>query len=197
MRSERLQAFTDGVVAVIITIMVLEMHPPEAVTPQALLALWPVFLSYILSFIYVGIYWNNHHHFAHLIHEVTGGILWANLGLLFFLSLIPFTTAWAGEHGFAPLPTALYGVSLLMTALAWSVLQFTIMRAQGRESALKQALGADWKGKISSVLYLAGIGLAFVAPAVSYVMYAAVAALWIVPDRRIERFLKELARTKG
>ena len=194
MKPERLQAFTDGVVAVIITIMVLEMHAPEAVTLQALLALWPAFLSYVLSFIYVGIYWNNHHHFAHLIQNVTGGILWANLGLLFFMSLIPFTTAWAGEHGFAPLPTALYGLSLLTTALAWSVLQITIMRAQGKESVLKQALGADWKGKLSSLCYLAGIGLAFVAPVLSYVLYALVAAMWIVPDRRVERFLKEWKR---
>lgn len=192
MKSERLQAFTDGVVAVIITIMVLEMNPPHDVTLQALLALWPVFLSYVLSYIYVGIYWNNHHHFAHLIHEVTGGILWANLGLLFCLSLVPFTTAWAGEHGFAPLPTALYGISLLATALAWNILQIAIMRAQGKASVMKQALGADWKSKISPLLYLAGIGLAFVEPKVSYLMYAAVAALWVIPDRRIERFLKEL-----
>lgn len=194
MRAERLQAFTDGVVAVIITIMVLEMHPPHEVTLQALLALWPTFMSYVLSFVYVGIYWNNHHHFAHLIHEVTGGILWANLGLLFFLSLIPFTTAWAGQHGFAPLPTALYGVSLLTSALAWYVLQLTIVCAQGKTSVMKQVLGADWKGKLSPVLYLAGIVLAFVAPVVSYLLYALVAALWIVPDRRIERFLKDAAR---
>ncbi|MDE2288941.1 MAG: DUF1211 domain-containing protein [Burkholderiales bacterium] len=193
MRAERLQAFTDGVVAVIITIMVLEMHPPHEVTLQALLALWPTFMSYVLSFVYVGIYWNNHHHFAHLIHEVTGGILWANLGLLFFLSLIPFTTAWAGQHGFAPLPTALYGVSLLTSALAWYVLQLTIVCAQGKTSVMKQVLGADWKGKLSPVLYLAGIVLAFVAPVVSYLLYALVAALWIVPDRRIERFLKDAA----
>jgi uncharacterized membrane protein len=192
MKSERLQAFTDGVVAVIITIMVLEMHPPHDVTFQALLALWPVFMSYVLSYIYVGIYWNNHHHFAHLIHEVTGGILWANLGLLFCLSLVPFTTAWAGEHNFAPLPTALYGVSLLASAIAWNVLQITIVHAQGKTSMMKQALGADWKGKFSPLLYLSGIVLAFVAPAVSYFMYALVAALWIIPDRRIERFLKEL-----
>jgi uncharacterized membrane protein len=191
MKSERLQAFTDGVVAVIITIMVLEMHAPHGVTFRDLLALWPVFLSYVLSFIYVGIYWNNHHHFAHLIHEVTGGILWANLGLLFFLSLIPFTTAWAGEHGFSPLPTALYGVSLLTTALAWNVLQITVMHAQGNASVLKQALGTDWKSKISPLLYLTGIGLAFVAPVASYVLYALVAALWLAPDRRIERFLKD------
>lgn len=194
MKSERLQAFTDGVVAVIITIMVLEMHPPHEVTLQSLLALWPVFVSYVLSFIYVGIYWNNHHHFAHLVHEVTGGILWANLGLLFFLSLVPFTTAWAGENGFAPLPTALYGVSLLACALAWSVLQITIVHAQGKASEMKKMLGADWKGKVSSLLYLAGIVLAFVAPLVSYLLYAFVAALWLVPDRRVERFLKEVAR---
>lgn len=195
MRAERLQAFTDGVVAVIITIMVLEMHAPHDATFQALLALWPTFTSYVLSFIYVGIYWNNHHHFAHLIQDVTGGILWANLGLLFFLSLIPFTTAWAGEHGFAPLPTALYGVSLLTSALAWYVLQITIMHAQGKASVMRQVLGADWKGRVSPVLYLAGIALAFVAPAVSYFLYALVAAMWIVPDRRIERFLKDIGRS--
>lgn len=194
MKSERLQAFTDGVVAVIITIMVLEMRPPHDVTFQALFALWPVFLSYVLSYIYVGIYWNNHHHFAHLIREVTGGILWANLGLLFFLSLVPFTTAWAGEHGFAALPTALYGVSLFATALAWNVFQTTIMRVQGKASVMKQALGADCKSKISPLLYLAGIALAFVAPMVSYLLYALVAALWVIPDRRVERFLKTFER---
>lgn len=195
MKSERLQAFTDGVMAVIITIMVLDMHPPHDVTFQALLALWPTFMSYVLSYVYVGIYWNNHHHFAHLIREVSGGILWANLGLLFFLSLIPLTTAWAGEHGFAPLPTALYGVSLLACALAWNVLQTTIMHAQGKASVMKQALGSDWKSRISPVLYLSGIALAFAAPLVSYLLYAAVAALWVVPDRRIERFLKEIEHT--
>lgn len=194
MRSERLQAFTDGVVAVIITIMVLEMHAPHDVTFQALVALWPIFMSYVLSYVYVGIYWSNHHHFAHLIREVAGGILWANLGLLFFLSLIPFTTAWAGEHGFAPVPTALYGVSLLTTALAWNVLQVAIVHAQGKQSVMKQALGSDWKSKISPLLYLAGIVLAFVAPVVSYLLYALVAALWIIPDRRVERFLKEFER---
>lgn len=195
MKSERLQAFTDGVMAVIITIMVLDMHPPHDVTFQALLALWPIFMSYVLSYVYVGIYWNNHHHFAHLIREVSGGILWANLGLLFFLSLIPLTTAWAGEHGFAPLPTALYGVSLLACALAWNVLQTTIMHSQGKASMMKQALGSDWKSRISPLLYLTGIALAFVVPPVSYVLYATVAALWIVPDRRIERFLKEIEHT--
>lgn len=195
MRSERLQAFTDGVVAVIITIMVLEMHPPHDVTFQALIALWPIFMSYVLSYVYVGIYWNNHHHFAHLIREVSGGILWANLGLLFFLSLIPLTTAWAGEHGFASLPTALYGVSLLTCALAWNVLQFAIVHAQGKTSELKQALGSDWKSRVSPFLYLTGIALAFVAPVVSWLLYALVAALWVVPDRRIERFLKKNERT--
>jgi uncharacterized membrane protein len=160
-----------------------------------LLALWPIFLSYVLSYVYVGIYWNNHHHFAHLIREVSGGILWANLGLLFFLSLIPLTTAWAGEHGFASVPTALYGVSLLACALAWNVLQTTIMHAQGKASVMKQALGSDWKSRISPVLYLSGIALAFAAPLVSYLLYAAVAALWVVPDRRIERFLKEIEHT--
>jgi uncharacterized membrane protein len=195
MRSERLQAFTDGVVAVIITIMVLDMRPPHDVTFQALLALWPIFMSYVLSYVYVGIYWNNHHHLAHLIQQVSGGILWANLGLLFFLSLIPFTTAWAGEHGFAPLPTALYGVSLLTCALAWTVLQRVTMRIQGKTSVMKRALGSDWKGKVSPLLYLAGIVLAFVAPVASWLLYAFVAALWIVPDRRIEKFLKESERT--
>jgi len=190
MKSERLQAFTDGVVAVIITIMVLEMHPPHDVTLQALLALWPVFLSYVLSYIYVAIYWNNHHHFAHLIHEVDGGILWANLALLFFLSLLPMTTAWAGEHGFAPLPTALYGVSLLTCAVAWYVLQLVVVCAQGKKSVMRQALGRDWKGKMSPVLYLIGIAAAFYSPAISYFLYALVAVWWIVPDRRIEQFLK-------
>ena len=195
MTSTRLEAFSDGVLAIIITIMVLELKVPHDASLGALVKLWPVLSSYILSFIYVGIYWNNHHHFAHLIREVTGGILWANLGLLFFLSLVPFTTAWAGEHGFAPLPTALYGVSLLATALAWNVFQITIMRAQGQASVMKQALGADCKSKVSPLLYLAGIALAFVEPAVSYLLYALVAAMWIIPDRRIEKFLKTFERS--
>ena len=192
MEAERLKAFTDGVIAVIITIMVLEMKPPHEVTLAGLLRLWPTFLSYVLSYVYVGIYWNNHHHFCHLVREVTGGILWANLGLLFFLSLVPFTTAWAGEHAFATVPTALYGLSLLACALAWYVLQSVIVRAQGESSPMKQALGSDWKGKISPILYIAGIAMAFVAPLVSYVLYAVVACLWIVPDYRVERWVKEL-----
>lgn len=190
MNPERLKAFTDGVIAVIITIMVLEMNPPRDITLSALFEIWPIFLSYILSFIYVGIYWNNHHHFGNLIREVTGGILWANLGLLFFLSLVPFTTAWAGEHAFSALPTALYGLSLLACALAWYILQAVIVRAQGEASPLKQALGGDWKGKVSPLLYIAGIVLAFVDPIISYVLYALVACFWIVPDRRVEEFLR-------
>lgn len=191
MEAERLKAFTDGVIAVIITIMVLEMKPPHGVTLSALLGLWPIFISYVISFVYVGIYWNNHHHFGHLIQEVTGGILWANLALLFFLSLVPFTTAWAGEHAFATLPTALYGLSLLACALAWYVLQVVIMRAQGDSSMLKRAVGSDWKGKVSPILYIAGIALAFASAAASYVLYALVALLWIVPDHRVEKLLRD------
>ena len=191
MNKGRLTAFTDGVVAVIITIMVLEMKAPATTDPAALLAQSPVFFSYVLSFVYVAIYWNNHHHFFHLVPRINGAILWANMHLLFWLSVIPFLTAWMGEHPFSPWPTALYGVGLLMCALAWLVMQRTIIRAQGPESPLKRAIGRDLKGKISAVLYFVAVALAAVAPAVSDVIYVIVALMWLVPDRRVEHAITE------
>ena len=190
MGSERLTALTDGVVAVIITIMVLEMKAPHGVRIADLAQLWPVFLSYVLSFVYVAIYWNNHHHFFQLAPEVDGLVLWANLNLLFWLSLVPFTTAWLGEHPFAAAPAALYGASLLACAVAWPAMQAAIVRLQGPDSPLRRALGADRKGLASLALYMAGIGFAFVWPGVSYLLYALVAAMWVVPDRRVVRVLR-------
>ena len=196
MEKNRLEAFSDGVLAIIITIMVLELkvpHPSDQVSHSATLAdlqeLWPVFLSYVLSFIYVGIYWNNHHHMFHSTKCVTGGILWANLHLLFWLSLFPFTTAWMGANHLAPTPTAVYGFVLLMAAIAYVILQRTIIAQQGRNSLLAAAIGKDWKGKISPLCYLAAIPLAFVSPWISGGLYILVALMWLVPDRRIERVL--------
>jgi uncharacterized membrane protein len=185
----RLTAFTDGVVAVLITIMVLEMTPPHETDLASLRGLWPIFLSYVLSFIHVAIYWNNHHHFFHLVKAVDGAILWANLNLLFWLSLVPFATAWMGENGFAPIPTAVYGVSLLMAAAAWSVMQAVIIHRQGVASPLRRAIGRDLKSKFSPVIYILGIGLAFVSPTASLAAYFTVALMWLVPDLRIERAL--------
>jgi len=185
----RLLAMTDGVVAIIITIMVLELKNPAGSDFAALLADWPVFLAYALSFIYVAIYWNNHHHYFHLVRRVDGAVLWANFHLLFWLSLVPFATAWMGEHAFAPVPTAVYGVALFLPALAWKLLQGVIIRADGgaSQSALGSLLGRDAKGVISPFLYMAGIGLSFVAVWAALLCYLAVALLWIVPDQRIER----------
>jgi len=191
MEKNRLEAFSDGVLAIIITIMVLELKAPHGEDFQALAPLLPVFLSYLLSFIYVGIYWNNHHHMFQSTKNVSGGILWANLHLLFWLSLFPFSTAWIGENHLASLPTAAYGVVLLMAAIAYYVLQQTIIARQGRDSLLKSALGSDWKGKLSPALYLAAIPLAFVSPWIATGLYTFVALMWLVPDRRIERVLSE------
>jgi len=191
MEKNRLEAFSDGVLAIIITIMVLELKAPHGEDFQALAPLLPVFLSYLLSFIYVGIYWNNHHHMFQSTKNVSGGILWANLHLLFWLSLFPFSTAWIGENPLASLPTAAYGVVLLMAAIAYYVLQQTIIARQGRDSLLKSALGSDWKGKLSPALYLAAIPLAFVSPWIATGLYTFVALMWLVPDRRIERVLSE------
>jgi uncharacterized membrane protein len=188
----RLEAFSDGVMAIIITIMVLELkvpHGPEAGTVASVLQLTPAFLSYALSFLYVGIYWNNHHHMLHATHRVTGGVLWANLHLLFWLSLFPFATAWMGENSFAPLPSAGYGVVLLMAAIAYFILQQTIIASQGKDSLLKKAVGSDWKGKVSPLFYAAAIPIAFLSPALSQVLYVTVALIWLVPDRRIEHAL--------
>jgi len=188
MTKGRLEAFSDGVIAIIITIMVLEMRVPHGTALADLAPLLPVFLSYVLSFVYVGIYWSNHHHFLHAARNVDGRVLWANLHLLFWLSLFPFATGWMGENRFAPVPIALYGGVLLMAALAWIPFQRALMRANGgRDSELARALGPrDWKGRLSPVLYLAAIPLAFVGPWISGLLYVAVALMWLVPDRRIE-----------
>jgi uncharacterized membrane protein len=188
---DRLVAFSDGVIAVIITIMVLELKAPPDAGLDALKEAAPVFLSYVLSFIYVAIYWNNHHHFFALAGRVSGTVLWANLHLLFWLSLIPFATSWLGAHPAAAAPTAVYGASLLMPALAWYGLQLALFEQQKGEGAtLARALGGDLKGKLSPFLYLAGIGLAFVNPWMSDAIYVFVALLWLVPDRRIERAME-------
>ena len=185
----RMEAFSDGVIAIIITIMVLEMRAPHGDRVTDLRPLVPVFLSYVLSFVYVGIYWNNHHHLLHACTVVTGGMLWANLHLLFWLSLFPFATAWMGENHFAAAPTALYGVVLLMAGVAYYVLQQAIIRAQGHDSILTEAVGRDWKGKISVVLYLPAILVALRWPRIADAVFVAVALLWFVPDRRIEKHL--------
>jgi len=192
LEKERLAAFSDGVIAIIITIMVLELKAPHGGEPGDLVKLIPAFLSYVLSFVYVAIYWNNHHHMLATVTRVNGSILWANMHLLFWLSLVPFATAWLGENHFSKWPTALYGVALLGPAIAYAVLQSAIVRAQGPDSLLARAVGGDLKGKISPVLYASAIGLAFVAPIVSNLIYVAVALMWLVPDRRIERTLAEV-----
>jgi TMEM175 potassium channel family protein len=187
MRTSRLEAFSDGVLAIIITIMVLELKVPHEVSWSALRPLWPVFLSYVLSFVYLGIYWNNHHHMLHLTRRVTGGILWANLHLLFWLSLVPFTTSWMGENHFAPKPTAAYGIVLLLAAIAYYVLQQAIIRSQGPRSELAAAVGRDWKGRVSPIGYAVAILAALVQPWVAGVLYGVIALVWLVPDSRIER----------
>ena len=187
MSRNRLEAFSDGVIAIIITIMVLELRAPHGAEPAALRPLLPVFTSYVLSFLYLGIYWNNHHHMLQATREVNGKILWANLHLLFWLSLFPFATAWLGENQAGPWPTALYGAVLLMAALAYMILQRSIVSHHGEGSLLAIAIGRDWKGKLSPTAYVAGIGLAFVNRWLANLLYVAVALVWIVPDRRIER----------
>jgi uncharacterized membrane protein len=193
MNKERLTAFSDGVIAIIITIMVLELKVPHGDDWTALAKLVPTFLSYVLSFLYVAIYWNNHHHLLQASPRVNGAILWANMHLLFWLSLIPFATAWMGENHYARLPTALYGVALLMPAIAYVLLQITIISLHGREGALAKALGRDFKGKISVLLYLVAFAVAFFEPRVSQAIYVAVALIWLIPDRRIEIVLKTKA----
>jgi len=189
MGKSRLEAFSDGVIAIIITIMVLELKVPLGESINALVPLIPVFLSYVLSFIYVGIYWNNHHHMLHTSNKVTGPILWANLHLLFWLSLFPFTTGWMGENHFAAAPSALYGVILLMASVAYLILQQVIIASQGADSILKTAVGRDWKGKLSAVIYLVAIPTAFWSQLISQGLYVLVALMWLVPDRRIEHAL--------
>ena len=189
MEKNRLEAFSDGVLAIIITIMVLELKVPHASELADLKPVLPVVVSYVLSFIYIGIYWNNHHHMFHATCHVTGGILWANLHLLFWLSLFPFTTDWMGENHLAATPTALYGFVLLMAAIAYYILQRAIIAQQGRDSLLASAIGKDWKGKLSPVCYFIAIPLAYVSSWISNGLFVLVALIWLVPDRRIERVL--------
>ena len=187
MGKNRLEAFSDGVLAIIITIMVLELKAPEGTDFAALQPLLPVFASYVVSFIYVGIYWNNHHHLLQTARQVNGGILWANLHVLFWLSLFPFSTAWIGRNHLAAAPAAAYGFVLLMAAIAYYLLQRAIIAHDGRDSLLASALGRDWKGKLSPLIYLSAIGLAFVSVWMADALYAGAALLWLIPDRRIER----------
>jgi uncharacterized membrane protein len=196
MSTTRVEAFSDGVIAIIITIMVLELRAPERADLAALRPLVPTAISYVLSFVYLGIYWNNHHHMLHVTQRVSGGVLWANLHLLFWLSLVPFVTAWMGQTEFAPVPTAVYGLVMLMSGAAYQVLQQVIIRAEGPRSLLRGAVGRDWKGKLSPMLYLAAIAGALVWPLVSWVIYVAVAIIWIVPDRRIERVIQSGAASE-
>jgi len=183
----RLEAFSDGVLAIIITIMVLEMKVPHGSELAALKPLLPVFISYVLSFIYLGIYWNNHHHLMHIVHKVTGTVLWSNIHLLFWLSLIPFTTAWMGENNFSFWPVVLYGVVLLMAAIAYYILAHCLTNVHGKDSALAQALGKDRKGIISIILYALGIGFSFLNSWIGFSLYVAVAVIWFIPDKRIEK----------
>ena len=189
MTTTRLEAFSDAVIAILITIMVLELKTPQGHDWPALSALGPVFGAYVVSFVFLGIYWNNHHHMLHLCNRVSGNVLWANLHLLFWLSLVPFTTAWVGEAHLSPLPTALYGGVLLMAGLAYFILKTALIAAQGAGSRLQAALGSDVKGKISVVIYLAGVILSFVNTGIAAALYIVVVLIWLVPDRRIERNL--------
>jgi len=191
MNKTRLEAFSDGVIAIIITIMVLELKVPHGDQFFLLRPLAPVLMCYVLSFIYLGIYWNNHHHMLHVTHKVNGSILWANLHLLFWLSLVPFTTGWMGENHFAAAPSALYGVVLLMAGLAYLILEHRIIASQGKDSILKKAIAGDWKGKLSPILYLIAIAAAFWSHWISQAIYALVAMFWLIPDRRIERVVSE------
>ena len=191
MKTTRLEAFSDGVLAIIITIMVLELKVPHAVELAALKPVLPVLLSYVLSFIYLGIYWNNHHHLFQAAKEVSGGILWANLHLLFWLSLFPFTTGWMGENHLASTPTAVYGFVLLMAAIAYQILEHAIIAKEGRGSLLARAVGSDWKGKVSSVFYLVAIPLAFVSSWIAGGLYVLAALLWLIPDPRIEKEIEK------
>jgi uncharacterized membrane protein len=191
MNKSRLEAFSDGVLAILITIMVLELKVPHGKDLLSLKPLIPVFISYVLSFLYLGIYWNNHHHLLHTVKQVSGGILWANLHLLFWLSLIPFVTNWVGETNFAPIPISLYGINLLMSAVAYYILQLQIKKKHGQDSLLDRAIGNDLKGKMSIILYFAAIWLSFISEWIALGIYALVAFIWLIPDKRIERVFKE------
>jgi uncharacterized membrane protein len=198
MRTGRLEAFSDGVLAIIITVMLLALKvPTDAPTLADLWPVVPTMLSYILSFVYIGIYWNNHHHMFQVTERVTGAVLWANLHLLFWLSLVPFVTGWMGANHFAPTPTALYGGVLLMAAIAYYILQCTILAAPGGNPVLAAAVGNDWKGKISPILYIAAIPLSYVSPWIACALYVLVALIWLVPDRRIEKAVEEGSISDG
>jgi uncharacterized membrane protein len=183
----RLEAFSDGVIAVIITIMVLELRVPKGASLMDLKEQWPIFLSYVLSFVNIAIYWNNHHHMMHAVHHVSGTVLWTNVHLLFWLSLIPFTTGWMGENNFSLWPVALYGVNLILAAIAYYFLAHCLLNIHGRESAFAKALGNDRKGKISVVIYAAGIAACFIHPLIGFALYVLVAAIWFIPDKRFEK----------
>jgi uncharacterized membrane protein len=191
MKKGRIEAFSDAVIAIIITIMVLELKVPHASSFNALFHMWPIFLSYLMSFIYVGIYWNNHHHMFMAVNKVNGTVLWANMHLLFWLSVVPFATAWMGENHFAPLPVALYGFVLLMNGVAYFILTISLIKHHGEESLLSRAVGADIKGKISCVFYIVAIPCAFVHVGIAAAIYTVVALMWLIPDRRIERIISE------
>jgi uncharacterized membrane protein len=191
MDTGRLEAFSDGVIAIAITILVLELKVPHEATPEAVFELWPVLLSHVLSFIFIGIYWNNHHHLLRVSEKVSGGVLWANLHLLFWLTMVPFVTGWMGENHFARWPVFFYGVVLLACALSFTILVRFLIRANGRESALAKAVGADWKGNVSIAIYATGLGLIFIHPLLGLAAFTAVAVIWFVPDRRIERVLPD------
>ena len=191
MTKGRLEAFSDGVIAVIITIMVLELKVPQGAEAAALAPLAATFLTYVLSFVFTAIYWNNHHHLLHAVHHVTGGTLWANMHLLFWLSLVPFVTGWMDENHFAPVTVAAYGIVLLCAGIAYFILTRVLLATHGQDSLLAKALGSDFKGKVSVVLYLAAVVLAFVQPWISLAIYVLVALMWLVPDRRFERLLAE------
>jgi len=197
MHKGRLEAFSDGVIAILITIMVLELHAPRDANAASLKPLLPVFLSYLLSFIFIGIYWNNHHHMLQAVTRVNGAALWANLHLLFWLSLVPFVTSWMGPSHFAAAPVAAYGVVLLLAAIAYAILARVLIRHHGKDSTLARALGSDLKGNISLVLYLAAVGLAFVRPWMACAIYVIVALIWLIPDRRIERAMQEKPSAAG
>lgn len=190
MHTNRLEAFSDGVLAIIITIMVLELNVPEGTSWQEIMPVIPVLLTYVISFIYIGIYWNNHHHLFHVTEKVSGGVLWCNLHLLFWLSLMPFATAWMDENGFASLPTAVYGFILLMAAVAWQMMSAQIIKTEGRQSKVAQAYRRDWKQILSISLYAAGIALSFLWPPAGIAMYVLVAVLWFMPDKRMEKVVQ-------